>query len=77
MSCRLLANRIGLLSAECGQVNQHQHVFTAQSPCANTFISNVGNGDSDTRHQPESSTAFYNAERELACFAYLCYHPLN
>jgi len=46
LSCRLLADRIGLWSAECGQVNQHQHVFAAQSPCAKTFKSNVGSGDS-------------------------------
>jgi len=42
----LLADRIGLWSAECGQVNQHQQVFAAQSPCAKTFKSNLGSGDS-------------------------------
>jgi len=46
LSCRLLADRIGLWSAECGQVNQHQHVFAAQIPCAKTFKSNVDSGDS-------------------------------
>jgi len=34
------------VGAECGQVNQHQHVFAAQSACAKTFKSNVGSGDS-------------------------------
>ena len=46
MSCRLRVYRIGLWSAECVQVNQHQHVFAAQSPRAKTFKSNVGSGDS-------------------------------
>jgi len=46
LSCRVLADRIGLWSAECGQVNQHQHVFAAQRSCAKTFKSNVGSGDS-------------------------------
>ena len=46
LSCCLLADRIGLWSAECGQVNLHQHVFAAQSPCAKTFKSTVGSGDS-------------------------------
>ena len=52
VSCRLLADRIGLWSAKCGQVNQHQHVFAAQSPCAKTFKSNVGSGDSELGISP-------------------------
>jgi len=32
---------IGLWSAECGQVNQRQHVFEVQGPCATTFKSSV------------------------------------
>jgi len=51
MSWRLLANRIRLWSAECGQVNQHQYVFAAEIPCANTLKSSVGSGDSGARHQ--------------------------
>jgi len=31
------SNRIGLRSAECSQINEKQHVFAGQSPCANTF----------------------------------------
>jgi len=46
LSGRLLADRIGLWSTECGQVNQHQQVFAAQIPCAKTFKSNVRSGDS-------------------------------
>jgi len=30
-------NRIGLWSAECGQVSQQQQVFAGQSPCARTL----------------------------------------
>ena len=77
MSCRLLSNRIGLWSAECGYVNQHQHVFAAQNPCANTFNSSVGSNDSGTRDQPRSSTTLYIVERELAWLAYLCHYPLH
>ena len=65
-----------LCSAECWQVNQHQHVFAGQRLCAKTFKSCVGSGDSSTRDEPESSTTLYIVERELACFACLCQHPL-
>ena len=33
--------------------------------------------DSSTRDQPEPLTTLYIVERELACFACLCYHPLH
>jgi len=68
---------IGLWTAECGQVNQHQHVFVGQSPCAKTYKSSLGSGDSGTWSQPQSSIALYIIERNLACFAYLCHHPLH
>ena len=46
-----------------------------QKHCAKTCKSCVGSGDSSTRDQSESSTTLYIVERELACFACLCYHP--
>ena len=70
-------NWMGLWSAECWQLNQHQHVFAGQSLCAKTFKSCVGSGDSSTWDKPECSTALYIVERELACFASLCHHPLH
>ena len=42
-----------------------------------TFKSCVGSGDSNTRDQLEPSTTLYIVERELACFACLCHHPLH
>jgi len=71
------SNRVGLYNAECWQVNQHQHVFAGQSLCAKTFKSCVGSGESSTRDQPEPPTTLYIVERELACFACLCYHLLH
>jgi len=34
-------------------------------------------GDSGTRAEAESLITIYIVECELACFAYLCHHPLN
>jgi len=42
-----------------------------------TIKSCVGSGDSSTRDQPKPSTTLYIVERELACFACLCYHPFH
>ena len=36
-----------------------------------------GSGDSSTRDQPEPSTTLHIGERELACFACLCYLPFH
>jgi len=42
------SNWMGLWSAECWQVNQHQHVIAWKSFCAKTFKSCVGSGDTIT-----------------------------
>ena len=84
LSCCLLV----FLKSDCGLLSVDKSINTStcfrgkvlvQKHLNQVFKSNEceGSGKSSTQDHPESLTMVYTVERKLACFAYLCHHPLD
>ena len=77
LSCRLLIQIESVCRMPSVDKSTNTSTCLRGKVCAKTFKSCVGSGDSSTQDKPEPLTTLYIVERELACFACLCYHSLH